>query len=157
MHMELEACWNETEWLLRCHECIVNNIPEEYCSPTPLPIPPDYAHNLGRRSKMAIKSILPPSLKTVLNTYNSLPPQPSQPSPQRNATPQRRSVQQSPPPQQCSVTRVAAAEKTTVERSPEKACMEESTEGRMEPEPGELEPTSTGTGFEAPRQQRLSN
>ena len=46
-------------------------------------------------------------------------------------------------------------------------CMEVNTEGRMHPEPGELEPSltgtgqlespSAGTGFEAPGQQCLSN
>ena len=45
--------------------------------------------------------------------------------------------------------------------------VEENTEGRMDPEPEELEPSSAGTGqlesssagmgFEAPRQQCLSN
>ena len=35
--------------------------------------------------------------------------------------------------------------------------MEESTEGKMEPEPGELESSSAGTGFEAPGQQCRSN
>ena len=36
-------------------------------------------------------------------------------------------------------------------------CMGGITEGRMDPEPGELELSSAGTGFEAPRQQRLLN
>ena len=69
MYMELEACWNESRRLLRCHECIVNNIPEEYCPPMTLPIPLDYVDNLGRRSEMARKDILPPPLKMILNTY----------------------------------------------------------------------------------------
>ena len=34
-------------------------------------------------------------------------------------------------------------------------CMGGNTEGRMDPEPGELEPSSVGTGFEAPGQQCL--
>ena len=117
MRMELKACWNETRWLLRCHESIVNNIPEEYCPPMPLLIYPDYADNLGRRSKMATKVILPSPLKMILNTYYPLPSpsQPRRPSPQCD-TPPRRPSAQSPPQQQCSVTRVVTAGKTTVER-----------------------------------------
>ena len=89
MHMELEACWNKTKWLLRCHECIVNNIAEEYCLPMPLPISTDYADKLGKRSKMAIKDILPPPLKMIRNTYYPLPsqPQPPRPSSQCDAPP----------------------------------------------------------------------
>ena len=37
------------------------------------------------------------------------------------------------------------------------ACMEEKNEGKMEPELGELESSSAGTGLGAPRQQCLSN
>ena len=150
MHMELEACWNETKWLFKSHDCIVNNIQEEYCLPMPLPIPPGYAHNLWRRSKMSIKGILSPPLSMILNTYYPLPPQPPRPSPQCDAPPRRPSVQQSPPQQQCSVTRVVTAEKTTVERSAGKKCMEENPEGRMDPESGHLESSSAGTGFEVP-------
>ena len=35
--------------------------------------------------------------------------------------------------------------------------MEENTKGEMDPEPGELELSSAGTGFGAPGQQCLSN
>ena len=158
MRIELEGGWNETRWLLRRHEGRVNNVPEEYCPSVLLLIPPDYADNLGRRSKMAIKGILPPPLKIILNIYYPLrsPPQLPRPSPQCAAPPRRPSVQ-SPPQQQCSVTRVVKAEKTTVERSAERACMEESTEGKMNPELGGLESSSAGTGSEAPGQQCLSN
>ena len=38
-----------------------------------------------------------------------------------------------------------------------RVCMEESTEGKMGPERGALESTSSGTGLEAPGQQCLSN
>ena len=37
-----------------------------------------------------------------------------------------------------------------------RACMDKRTEGKMEPERGELESLSVGTGLEAPGQQRLS-
>ena len=156
--MELNACWKETRWRLRCHEGIVNNIPKENYLPMPLPIPSDYADNLGRRSKMVIKDIFPPPLKMILNTYYSLPGQlqPPRPSPQSDAPPRRPSVPTRRQ-QQCYVTRVVMADKTTVERSAEKVCMEESTESKMEPELGELELSSAGTGLEATGQQCLSN
>ena len=160
IHVELEACWNVTEWLFKCHNCIVNNIPKEHCPTIPLPIPPDYVHNLGRRSKMAIKGILPPPLKMILNTYYPLPSQPPRPSPQCDAPPRRPHVQQSPRQQQCSGTRAAAAEKTTLGRSAENVCTEGQNKGGIDPEPGELEPPSSdtgqlespsaGTGFETP-------
>ena len=57
MRIELKACRNENRWLIRCHECLVNIIPEEYCSRMPLPIPPDYGDNLARKSTMALKVI----------------------------------------------------------------------------------------------------
>ena len=89
MILELEVCWNESMWLLRYHEWIINSIPEEYFPPMPLPIPPDYAENLARRSKIVIKSILSPPLKMVLNTYYPLPsqPQPPRPLPQCDGPP----------------------------------------------------------------------
>ena len=107
---------------------------------------------------MAIQGILLPPLKMILNTYYPLPsqPQPPWPSPHYDAPP-RRSSAQSPPQQQCSITRVVTAEKTTMERLAEKKCIEENTEGKMGPERGELELSSAGTGFEAPGQQCLSN
>ena len=36
-------------------------------------------------------------------------------------------------------------------------CIDETTEAKVKPERGVLEPSSTGTGPGAPRQQRLSN
>ena len=92
---------------------------------------------------MAIKSILSPPLKMTLNTYYPLPSQSQtpRPSPQCDAPPRRASAK-SPPQQQCSVTRVVTVEKTTVERSAENVCIEESTEGEIEPELGELESSS---------------
>ena len=58
MCMELEACWNETERLFKCHDCIVNNIPEEYCPPMPLPVPPDYANNLIEEGRVATIAVV---------------------------------------------------------------------------------------------------
>ena len=140
MRMKLEACQNETEWLFKCHDCIVNNHTEERCCPPmPLPIPPDYVQTLERRSKMAIKGILPPPLKMILSMYYPLLPQPPRPSPQCDVPSRRPPVQQSPPQQQCFDTRVVAAEETTVERSAKNVCMGVNTEGGIDPEPGKLE------------------
>ena len=58
MQVELEACGRECKWLLRCHHCIVNNFPDEYCPPMPLPISTDYAKNLMRRWEMPKKGVL---------------------------------------------------------------------------------------------------
>ena len=114
---------------------------------------------------MATRGILPPPLEMIFNTYYPLPPQPPRPSPQYDAPPRRPPVQQSPPQQQCSGTRVVAAKKMTVERSVKNVCMEEGraekttvkrsaenvfmeghNEGGMNLEPGELDPSSAGTG-----------
>lgn len=35
MHINHEACWDESTWLLRYHDCTFNNIPEDYCPPMP--------------------------------------------------------------------------------------------------------------------------
>ena len=158
-HMELGASQNETEWLFKYHDCIVNNIPEERWPPMPLPISPDYVQNLGRRAKMAIKGVLPTPLKMMLNTHYPLRSQPLRPSPQCDVPSQRPPAQQSPPPQQCSGTKVVAAEETTVERSAKavRVYMKGSNEGRMDPDRGQLESPSAGTGFETPGQQCLPN
>ena len=144
MRMELEACQNETEWLFKGHDCMVNNLPEERCPPMPLLIPPDYVQNLGRRSKMAIKGVLPPPFKVILNTYDPLSPQPPQPSPQCAVPLRRPPVQQSPSQQQCSGTRVVTVKEMTVERSAKNVCMEGHNEGGMDPEPGQLEQSLAG-------------
>ena len=58
MQMELEKCRNELGWLIRCHNCIVDNCPEEDYPPRPLPIPPGYTENLERRTREPVKMIL---------------------------------------------------------------------------------------------------
>ena len=45
--------------------------PRGVLPPTPLPIPPDYSHNLRRRPKMATKGIWLPPMKIILNTYTT--------------------------------------------------------------------------------------
>ena len=47
MQMELAACRNELDWLIKCYLCAVNGYPEENCCPLmPLPVPPGYHINL---------------------------------------------------------------------------------------------------------------
>ena len=72
MQVEFETCRDKCEWLLRCHHCVANNCPEEYCPPTPISIPPDYAKTLIERWKMTRKGILPPNIKMVLKTHYPL-------------------------------------------------------------------------------------
>ena len=73
MQMELEACRDELDWLIRYHNCAAYNCPEEEYPPRPLPIPPDYIENLQSRLGKAMKGILPPTLKMVLKTHYQAP------------------------------------------------------------------------------------
>ena len=51
-----------------CHPCVVNNYPEGYCPPIPLPLLPGYHEKLGKRTTAA-KGILPPTLMMILKKY----------------------------------------------------------------------------------------
>ena len=73
VQMELKACRDEYNWLMRCYLCKVSNCPEEYFFSCPLPIPPDYMKKLDKRWEMARKGILPPSRKMMLKTRYLLP------------------------------------------------------------------------------------
>ena len=42
MKMELDNSRDELGWLIRCHNCLVDNCPEEEYPPRILPIPPNY-------------------------------------------------------------------------------------------------------------------
>ena len=68
MQMELDNCRNELGWLIRCHNCSVDNCSEEEYPPRPLPIPPDYIDLLQRGLGRVMKGILPPTLKIILKT-----------------------------------------------------------------------------------------
>ena len=65
MQIELEAYRGALNWLLRCHDCVVNIAEEEYPS-MPLPIPSGYAKNLARRVEMGEKGKLSPNFNVVL-------------------------------------------------------------------------------------------
>ena len=49
MQMELEACLDELDWLIRCHNCAAYNCPQKEYPPRLLHIPPDYVDNLQSR------------------------------------------------------------------------------------------------------------
>ena len=42
MHLELEACLEEINWMIRCHNCEALSCPQEEYPARPLPIPPLY-------------------------------------------------------------------------------------------------------------------
>ena len=62
MQMELKACRDEFDWLIKCHNFAADNCPEEEYPPRPLLIPPDYIDNFQRRLGTAMNGILPPTL-----------------------------------------------------------------------------------------------
>ena len=76
MQMELMACGEESDWLIRCYHCADYNCSEEYCPPIPLPILPVYHEKLRKRGQMSVKGILPPTLKMILNIHYPLPVKP---------------------------------------------------------------------------------
>ena len=46
MQLELEACQEEINWMIRCHNCGVLNCPQEEYPARPLSIPTNYIDNL---------------------------------------------------------------------------------------------------------------
>ena len=46
MQMELEACLDKIDWLIRCNNYSAYNCSEEKYPLRPLPIPPDYVDKL---------------------------------------------------------------------------------------------------------------
>ena len=69
MQLELEACLDEVSWMLRCYNCEVLDCPQEEYPAKLLPTPPpSYIDNLQSRLIQARKSIIPASLKMILNT-----------------------------------------------------------------------------------------
>ena len=74
MQLELEACFEELNWMIRCHNCEALNCPQEEYPARPPPIPPpNYIDNLQSILIKVQKGIFPPSLKTILKAYYHLP------------------------------------------------------------------------------------
>ena len=65
MQLELEACLEEANWMIRCHNCEALNFPQEEYPARLLPTPaPSYVVNLQSRLIKVRKGIFPASLKT---------------------------------------------------------------------------------------------
>ena len=74
MQLELEACSEEVNWMIRCHSCEAFNCPQEEYPARLLPTPPpSYIDNLQSRLIKVRKGIFPASLKMILKTNYNLP------------------------------------------------------------------------------------
>ena len=74
MQPELEACLEELNWMIRCHNCEALNYPQEKYPAKPLSTPPpNYIDNLQSTLIKVQKEIYPPSLKIILKTSYNLP------------------------------------------------------------------------------------
>ena len=63
MQLKLEACLDELNWMIGCHNCEALNCPQEEHPARPLPITPGYTDNSESRLIKVKKGILPPTLK----------------------------------------------------------------------------------------------
>ena len=71
---ELEACFEEVSWSIRCYNCEVLGCPQEEYPARLLPtLPPSYEDNLQSRLIRAQKGIFPASLKMILKSEYQLP------------------------------------------------------------------------------------
>ena len=60
MQLELEACLEEVNWMIRCHNCETLNCPQEEYSARLLPTPPpSYIDNLQSRLIKVRKEVFP--------------------------------------------------------------------------------------------------
>ena len=74
MQLKLEACQEETVWMIRCHNyCEALNRPQEEYPARPLPIPPNYIYNFHSRLIKVQQGVVPPTLKMILKTRYNLP------------------------------------------------------------------------------------
>ena len=80
MQLELEACLEEINWMITCHNCEALNCSQEEYPARPLPIPPDYIDNFQSRLIKVEKGVLPPTLKRLLKTHYHLPARCSAPT-----------------------------------------------------------------------------
>ena len=80
MQLELEACLDEVNWMVRCHNCEVLDCPQEEYPARLLPTPPpSYIDNLQNRLIQARNGIHPVFLKMILITKYQLSAQHSAP------------------------------------------------------------------------------
>ena len=69
MQLEIEACLEELNWMIRCHNCETLNCPQEEYPARLLPSPPpSYIDNLQSRLFKVQNGIFPASLKMILKT-----------------------------------------------------------------------------------------
>ena len=74
IQLELVACLEEVNWMIKCHNCEALNCPQEEYPARLLPTPPpSYIDNLQSRLIKARKGIFPASLKMILKTKYPLP------------------------------------------------------------------------------------
>ena len=60
MQLELEACLEELNWMIRCHNCDALNCPQKEYPARLLPIPPpSYIDNLQSRLIKGTEGIIP--------------------------------------------------------------------------------------------------
>ena len=86
MQLKLEACLEEVNWMIRCHNCEALNCPQKKYSARLLPTPPPcYIDNLQSRLIKVRKGIFPASLKMILKTKYPLPER--RPEPETQCSP----------------------------------------------------------------------
>ena len=74
MQLELEACLEEVNWMIRCQNCEALNCPQEDYPARLLPTPPPrYIDYLQSRLIKVQKGIFPAALKMILKTNYHLP------------------------------------------------------------------------------------
>ena len=59
MQLELVACLEDINWMIRCHNCEALNCPQEEYPARPLPVPPNYIDNLQSGLIKVKKGVLP--------------------------------------------------------------------------------------------------
>ena len=74
MQLEHEACLEEVNWMIRCHNCEALNCPQEEYPARLLPTPPpSYIDNLQSRLIKVWKEIFRASLEMILKTNYHIP------------------------------------------------------------------------------------
>ena len=82
MQLELEACLEELNWMLICHNCeALNCLQEEYVARLLPTAPPNHVDNLQSRLIKVQKRIFPESFKMILKKHYHLPVRRPEPKP----------------------------------------------------------------------------